>query len=167
MSATVKDTNNSEELLKELKKLKKSTITVGVIAPDSELEMKAKVNEYGATIPVTDKMRGWFAANGYPLKKETKKIVIPERSFVRSGFDENVDGVYAKMRDLIGDVLSLEINADIFANMIGLEMSGKIQKQLRDLRSPANSKMTVDKKGSSNPLIDSGQLVGSIRHEVE
>lgn len=167
MGVTISDSNNIPELKRQLRKLKRSSIEVGVVGGDSEMGTIAGVHEFGASINVTDKMRGWFAANGYPLKKETTEIVIPERSFLRTGFDENVDELVNKVDAFLPDVMSLNINADAFANMVGLELSGKIQKKIRDLSGPANSQMTIDRKGSSNPLIDSGRLVGAIRHEVK
>ena len=48
-----------------------------------------------------------------------------------------------------------------------MEFAGLIQKKMRDLKNPPNSQMTVEMKGSDNPLIDTGRLVGAIRHEVE
>lgn len=128
--------------------------------------MIAAVHEFGTSINVTPKMRGWFAANGYPLKKETTKIVIPERSYLRSGFDEHVDDISNKIEQLAPNVLDLSISANQFMDMIGLEFSGMIQKKIKDTNSPANSQMTVERKGSSNPLIDSGRLVGAIDYEV-
>jgi hypothetical protein len=54
------------------------------------------VHEYGRTIKVTDKMRRGFAARwksidgeGWGIRKETKYIVIPERSFLRATFDRD------------------------------------------------------------------------------
>lgn len=162
----ITDNSNVDEILREIRNLKRKEIKVGVHG-QGEISMIANVHEYGTTIRVTPKMRGWFSAQGYPLKKSTTEIVIPERSFIRSGFDENVDDVFNKMRDLFPQVLELNLNANVFADMVGLEMAGKIQDKIQSLRSPANSQMTKDRKGSSNPLIDSGRLLGAIDRRVE
>lgn len=168
MSVTIRDTNNIEELRRTLRRLNREEIRVGVFgSDDDEVVMIARVHEFGADIKVTDKMRGWFAANGYPLKKSTTSITIPERSFLRSGYDENVNDVVDKVKDLLPSVLEGNINPEVFMDMIGTEFAGLIQKKLRNLRSPSNSSMTTERKGSSNPLVDSGRLVGSIRHEVK
>ena len=47
-----------------------------------------KVHEYGVTISVTDKMRGWFGAQGAHLKKSTRAIVIPKRAFIGPGIED-------------------------------------------------------------------------------
>lgn len=168
MSVTIKSTNKIPELLKNLKKLGHKEIQVGLFGnDDSELVMIGAVHEYGTEIKVTPKMRAWFAYNGYPLKQSTEKIVIPERSFLRSGFDENINKIAKKIEDLLPSVLENEVDSKVFMDAIGLEFASLIQKKIRDLQTPPNSAMTVKKKGSSNPLIDTGRLVESIRYKVE
>ena len=164
----IRGTDNTGRLLDSLQQLEAKRINVGVFgADDSELVMIAAVHEFGTEIQVTDKMRGWFAANGYPLKKETTKIVIPERSWLRSGYDEGIDSIASEIEQLLPDVLENRVNPSVFTDMIGRKFAGMIQQKLRNLNEPANSSMTIERKGSTNPLIDSGRLVGAIRHEVE
>ena len=43
----------------------------------------AVMNEFGATIKVTEKMRKLLAARGFPLAAGTKRLVIPARPFIR------------------------------------------------------------------------------------
>jgi hypothetical protein len=167
-NVTIQDTNNIDRIKRNLRDLDRKSINVGLTgSADSELVMIAGVHEFGTEIQVTDKMRKWFAANGFPLKKSTTKIVIPERSFLRSGYDENIDDIADKIEELVPQVLENRVAPSTFMDMIGLEFAGLIQKKLRDLRNPANSSMTTQRKGSTNPLIDTGRLVGAIRHEIE
>lgn len=44
-------------------------------------------HEFGAVIPVTDKMRAWLHANGLHLKATTTHITIPRRSFIADTID--------------------------------------------------------------------------------
>jgi len=94
------------------------------------------------------------------------KVTIPERSFLRSGFDENVDKITRKIGRMMNDVLRFGVSPDEFLEAIGLEFAGLIQKKLRGIKSPPNHYSTTLTKGSSNPLIDTGRLVGAIRHKV-
>jgi len=168
MSMVIKDTNNIDKVMRNLKQLGGKQIKVGLFGEDdSELVMIGAVHEYGTEIKVTPRMRAWFAANGYPLKKETTVIKIPERSWLRTGFDENVDKIAEKIEKLLPDVIEGNINPKLFMDAIGMEFAGLIQKKMRDLKNPPNSQMTIERKGSDNPLIDTGRLVGSIRHTVE
>jgi hypothetical protein len=165
---TIKDTGDMGEIIKNLQKINGKKIKVGVFGDDGvDLVMIANVHEFGCEILVTQKMRAWFAANGYPLKKETTVIRIPERSFLRSGYDENIDTISKKIEEMVPDVIAAEVDPKVFMDAIGMEFAGLIQKKMRDLKNPPNSQMTIERKGSSNPLIDTGRLVGSIRHEVE
>lgn len=165
------DTTNMERALedaqRQINKIKRKKIKIGVLGNDSELQMIAHVHEYGADIPVTPKMRAWFAYQGYPLKASTTVIKIPERSFLRSGRDKNKARIENKVKTLLPDVIQNNVSVHVFMDMIGQEYAGLIQKELRNLSAPPNAQMTRERKGSSNPLIDTGRLLGAIKHEVE
>lgn len=96
-----------------------------------------------------------------------RSVTIPERSFIRAGFDANVDIMNDKIKRFMNMVLSGRLSATTFLEMVGVEFSGRIQRHLRDLSSPPNAPITTENKGSSNPLIDRGRLVGAIRHKIE
>ena len=96
-----------------------------------------------------------------------KSVNIPERSFLRTGFDENVGKIADKVEKLLNDVLAFDINPDVFLDAIGQEFAGLIQKHMRSVASPPNAAVTTITKKSSNPLQDTGRLIGAIRHEVE
>lgn len=156
-----------DRITKTLNDLDGKQIEIGVLGDDSELQMIAHVQEYGATITVTPKMRAWFAYQGYPLKASTTQIVIPERSFLRGGRDKNKGKIKSKVADMMPKVIEGGVPVKLFLESIGEEYAGLIQKELRDLKSPPNAPMTADKKGSSNPLVDTGRLMGAIRSEVK
>ena len=59
------------------------------------------------------------------------------------------------------------MSVEQYAELVGLQPKGKIQDYAVNLRSPANHGFTVAQKGSSNPLVDTGQLINSITYEVE
>jgi hypothetical protein len=96
-----------------------------------------------------------------------KEVTIPERSFLRTGFDQNIDKIMDKIEDMLNQVLDFDINPDLFLDAIGMEFAGLIQRHMRQIDSPPNSNITKTVKRSSNPLMDTGRLVGAIRHEVE
>lgn len=63
-------------------------VTVGVSGADNAY--LAMIHEYGCKIQVTDKMRAYLHQHGLHLKAGTEYITIPERSFLRNGYDQNV-----------------------------------------------------------------------------
>ena len=50
--------------------------------------------------------------------------------------------------------------------LIGLEQEAETKKTLTDLRTPPNAPSTIKAKGSSNPLIDTGELRSKISSTV-
>ena len=162
----VRDNNRIPQVLADLSVAKQKKAKVGYMQ-DSELAMIANVHEFGARILVTDKMRGYLSSQGLHLKASTTHIVIPERSFLRTGTDTNMDAVKAKAQDLIMQVVNGNVSVERFFEMLGLELKGKIQEYAIDLNNPVNHPFTVERKGSSNPLVDNGGLISSMEVEVE
>lgn len=159
-------TNDFPRVQASVRQINGKKVSVGVLG-GGENTWLASIHEYGCTIPVTDKMRKYLAANGLHLKKTTTQIVIPERAFLRNGFDENKDEVLRSSENALGAVMSGAMTGDQFLELVGLMLKGKIQNYARDLSSPPNHPFTVSRKGSSNPLISSGDMIGSITYRVE
>lgn len=112
-------------------------------------------------------MRKFLATQGLHLKKTTTHITIPERAFLRNGYDENKDEVIAKAEAVLGDVIGGTMSEQKLFELVGLLLKSKIQDYARDLNSPPNHPYTVERKGSSNPLVSSGNLIGAISYKVE
>lgn len=97
----------------------------------------------------------------------TDYVKIPERSFLRTGFDKNIDSVNKTVDKMMKSLLNGNLSEDEFCNIIGQTLSSKIKTYARDLSSPANARVTTEVKGSSNPLVDTGQMIRSITWRVE
>lgn len=149
-----------------MRQLNGKKVSVGVLG-GGENAWLASIHEYGCVIQVTPKMRAYLHKNGLHLKKSTTQIVIPERAFLRNGYDENKNDVIDKAEQILGSVVNGSISPDQFCEIVGLLLKGKVQDYARDLNSPPNHPYTVDKKGSSNPLVDTGDMIGSITYRVE
>lgn len=107
-------------------------------------------------------MRAYLRSVGLPLKNSTTVIKIPERSFLRNGHDENVDRIVKQTERAIGQCLIGRMSIDEMLDLYGQQMTTAIKTYMRDLSRPANHPFTVEQKGSSNPLVDTGGLVESI-----
>lgn len=125
----------------------------------------AGIHEYGCKILVTDKMRRYLAAQGLFLKASTTHITIPERSFLRTSHDEYADEIAKKASMALGQVTNGKMSPDTWLDMFGEMMATKIKQYIRDLDRPPNHPFTVDQKGSSNPLVSTGNLIESITWE--
>ena len=127
----------------------------------------AGIQEYGCTIPVTDKMRNYLRSQGLYLKKSTKVIKIPERSFLRTGHDTNADKVMKQTERVLSQVVAGNMSVDDMLDLCGQQFATAIKTYMRDLSTPANHPFTIEQKGSSNPLIDTGNLLECITWETE
>ena len=172
----IQDTNYIPEVLQELENLMKYTVQVGVLQgvsedkyPDIDVLTLARIHEYGIDIEVTEKMRAYLHYQGLHLNPDTTHIKIPERSFLRSGFDNRVKQVEDKLEWLVDEVINLNITAYDMYNALGAELTGLIQQYLTDLSDPRNHPFTIQQKGSSNPLITAsggGRLRQAITWQV-
>ena len=156
--------NDFPKMKKSIEDLNGLKLNVGVGGENGWL---ASIHEYGCRIPVTPKMRAFLHHKGLHLKASTTEIVIPERSFLRAGFDANHDRVLRDAENVLPDVLIGTMSTEQYARMVGLLLSTAIKEYARNLREPANHPFTVQRKGSSNPLVDTGNMINSITYEVE
>lgn len=74
--------------------------------PDSSpAATRAAVHENGAHIPVSDKMRVFFAAQGFPLRKDTRFVRIPARPWLKPAEKELDEFLADRLEDLMEPVL--------------------------------------------------------------
>lgn len=92
----------------------------------------------------------------------TTSVTIPERSFLRGGYDENIDAIVKTSGSLLADVLSGTMSEDAFLEFVGSLLRDRIKDYARDLNSPPNHPLTIKAKGGSNPLVDTGDMIGGI-----
>lgn len=156
--------NDFADIKKQLGIIDGTSVEVGVIK--GENAWLAAIHEYGLDIAVTPKMRKFLAAHGLYLKKSMTHIHIPERAFLRTGYDQNRDAVLAKASKLLADVASGNMSAQACYEAVGLELASKIRDYAVELKDPPNHPFTKEQKGSSNPLVDSGDMIGGITWRV-
>lgn len=68
---------------------------------DSKAQMIASVQEYGALIPVTEKMRGKLAFAGIFLRSDTKYIRIPARYAWKKAYNNTIKESKRKLKDIL------------------------------------------------------------------
>lgn len=158
-------TNKLPELEMSLKGLKNKKVKVGALKGNHA--WLAGIHEYGVRIKVTPKMRAFLHYQGLHLKDSTTEIVIPERSFLRTGHDENADRIIKQTERALGQVVAGEMSVDDMLDLYGQQMATAIKAYIRDISTPPNHPYTIEQKGSSNPLVDTGNLISSIDWKKE
>jgi len=102
-----------------------------------------------------------------PMFALTKKVEIPERSFIRSTFDEKQAEWEEFIQKRIVKVLNGKMSPRRMLEQFGAQMAADIQEKITDLDDPDNTELTKERKGSSNPLIgESGRLRQSVTWKV-
>lgn len=145
----IHDENNIPKLLEVLEELGDIELEIGVLG-----QGKGGSRHKGSDATIVD------IANFH----EYGTSRIPERSFMRASFDKN-QGEYMKQGEsLIRQAFNFEIEASGVERAMGEAIVGKTQEFLTKLSHPplADATIKARKKGSSNPLVDTGQLRDSI-----
>lgn len=159
-------TNKFPAMEKALKVVDGKKISVGVMGENAWL---ASIHEYGCRIKITPKMRAWLHRNGLHVKDSTTEIVIPERSFLRSGFDACHDDVLKQSDRALEALLDGVWDEDEFYEFIGGMLRDSIQDYAEDLTAPAKHRFTLERNGGLTDLFvgKNGGFINDIEYEVE
>lgn len=157
--------NDFPKMEASLKGLNGKKVNVGVFG--GEHAWLAGIHEYGCNITVTDKMRAYLHRQGLHLKPTTTTIHIPERSFLRSGHDAHIDEILDKIDKVIPTLADGEMDSDELCEIVGQLLSSKIKDFAKELSEPEKHPFTLQQNGNkTNPLYDTGDMIGSIDYEV-
>lgn len=189
--------NKNKVVFKRLNNLMKDlgqnySIKVGIIGEEayqkhehSDLTMAdlGRVHEFGATINVTDKMKGWFWHNA-EVHKSNKPIVIPTRSFLRmpllsSEGKKEINRIINSQLSADREVNKIVANYDngglleAVANLVGLAALQRVQRAFQTSGfgnwAPIIEFTQSRRHGESGnaPLNDTGDLMESITYQVK
>jgi len=126
-----------------------------------ELEEDAKYVDIGVQSDESEQLLIIAGANEFGTEN------IPARPFIRSTVDQLEDKYADKTKRLAGSLLDGRLSKREALSLLGQIVEGDIKNTIVTLREPPNDPSTVKKKGSDNPLVDTGLLGGSIRYIVK
>lgn len=92
---------------------------------------------------------------------------IPSRPFLLNAIRKNRSKYLEAMKTAGAKILRGEATLDQTMRKLGILAQGDIQQEITDLRDPPNAPATVAAKGSSNPLIDAGEMRSKVTWEVK
>jgi hypothetical protein len=166
----VKDSFDLKGMMKELQEVAKEGPIRGSAGIDesagatprnkgelTNLEI-ALIHEYGAIIP---------SRSGVHVGEQGQQLVIsgatfiPERSFIRSTFDENQNKYDQRIIELAGKVYERKIHLEEACARVALQLSKDIRKKVESGLKPDLSPdwLTRKKSGDPRPLIDTGEML--------
>ena len=87
---------------------------------------------------------------------------IPARPWLDKGFESVTPEVLQTVRDGVED----GVEWPVIMERVGLVGAAGVQQYMTDLKTPPNAPETVKQKGTSNPLIEDGELRASVTYQV-
>lgn len=136
-----------QKIIENLRHAGGSYVAVGVQGDDKREDSKATNSD----------VANWM---------EYGTVNVPERSFMRSTFDEQLPAIHELKAKLLNQVIAGKVTVKQGLGLIGAFLTGKIQAKISSNVPPPLAQSTIDAKGSSVSLIDTGQLRQSITWTV-
>ena len=96
------------------------------------------------------------ASIGFKHEFGTEKV--PERSFLRSTLHGSRKDILSLNKKLLKKIVNLSMKVPQALGILGSFVADKVSLKIVAIKSPPNSPATILAKGSSNPLVDTGQL---------
>ena len=151
-SLTIND-RKWQELKRRLPGIAKTAVTVGVQSDAGADQDGTPIAAYAAYNEFGTRGGGW----GGP---------IPARPFLGSTVDDGRDK-WGRAADVaISQALTGRGTFENGLGILGTMAQQDVQQKITTLSDPPNSEVTVELKGSSNPLIDTGAMRQAIRYKV-
>lgn len=136
--------------------IRASRISVGLHAKEGQEAHRGEA--VNAKSPVTVLDIGTWAEFG---------IGQPERSWLRAWYDATNTKSREEIRTMLKAIVAGRISAEAGLNQLGARFVGEIQARIAQGIPPPNAPSTIAKKGSSTPLVNTGQFRSSITWSVE
>lgn len=94
------------------------------------------------------------------------RVTIPERSFIRAGYDGNKDKLAAACQNAVRSVIVGELTAEQACHHIGIAAVGMIKRYMHTVQPPKSSLTLQSSPGKTTVLQQTGRLRDSITYEV-
>ena len=104
----------------------------------------------------------------YAIYNEFGTSRMPARPFMQTTYNTHMPKVLKFVEYLTGQIIDGKTTPDHVLRTVGEKYQAAIQMTIRDAKTWAvpNDPYTVQRKGSSSPLIDTGRMLASVRYEV-
>lgn len=183
-----------DELAKELSALKSDkVVTIGIHEEAGNVESGditmaglGATHEFGADIDHPGGTRYGYAtaeaADAYVAGRSTGRVsfLAPGKGFAELGvtgphkisiparpwLEPGVASATPEVLLTIQDGMEAGQSMDQILETVGLVAAAAVKVYMTDLKTPPNAASTIRKKGSNNPLIDSGAMRQSVTHKV-
>ena len=137
--------------------------------------------KYPDGTPVTN-VAAW---NEFGTRSPSGQVITPERPFFRNSnrdVEPEISSILARVNpksmvvsdqiaNLVGRAAADSLKVSITTlkdppNLVGRAAADSLKVSITTLKDPPNSPVTIDRKGSSNPLIDTAKMRNSADYEI-
>lgn len=152
------------------------TITVGVHADDGAQPHEvandttpgaANDTERALTVAEIATIHEFGLPGPFPTRSGGVFPGIPQRSFIRAWFDEQQEFIAKTLTSQMALVVAGKLTPEVAGQRIALAFEGSMKQRISRGIPPPNARRTILAKGSSKPLIDTGQLRNAIRARAD
>ena len=155
MAGSDKITPEGEKLLKELKKLKKLQVRIGVQGGEvHKIRLEDGKEIWGADLV------------DIAIWNELGTGRIPARPFLGQTVDQHGAEIQKAAAQLVQKICKGQLDAQSALKQLGVLTVGYVQNQITDGDFGPDAPRTVQRKGSDHPLIDTGQLRQGISYVI-
>lgn len=142
--------NGAKALARNLKALSGSHVRVGIQGKEASAQHAGSPSSVAAIATY----------------QEFGTSTIPERSFIRATVDEKHAEIQLLIKRLAKLVAEGKLTEDDALKLLGQKVQADIINRIRDNIPPPLKEETIQRKGSSVALIDTGQMVQAITYRV-
>lgn len=153
----------SDNILDKIKNLEKKYVTIGIHGDKGEQKKIVRLHPHDKKLPKGTKretVNPSLTVAQVAQWNEFGAGKIPARSFLRSTFKKRRREIHNLAQQ------TLTTRPDIFYEVIGQYILNEIKKSINEGIPPPNSPVTIARKGSSKPLVDTGQLRNALTFKV-
>lgn len=145
---------------------------------DTPIAYIAAIQNYGATVRVSEKYKKYLHYIGIHLKKSKGEFIIPPRPFMDNAKNriQGQEGKEMLFQELLRVFEGRQTMTQAM-NRMGLWMQGIIQEEIVKINSPKLSRMTVElrekeyltdsKNSPDKPLNATGTMIASVQYKAE
>jgi len=108
----------------------------------------------------------YAAYNEYGVPGKKKKWRIPPRPFIRGFVEDRDSEIKATTERLFKQVSEGKMSAEIAIARLGQYGQDGIKRYIKSGNFEPNAEATIQRKGSSRPLIDTGTMRNNVRYKV-
>lgn len=135
------------------------------IAALSTLGVKAGIVEGAGSVDGVSIVE-YAAYNEFGVPSKTKKWKIPPRPFIRGWIENNSSEIKAVLDKLFKQVSEGKMDASTAVGRLGQFAQDGIKRYIKSGNFTPNAEATIQRKGSSRPLMDTGTMRNTVRYEV-